>query len=69
MSETWEEILVRKGELTFTEQVVQEPDPKKKKFLALFQARMVLLKIGTVQEKQTSKVQLKRMKELGLGAV
>ena len=44
-------------------------DPKKKKFVILFKARMVLSKIGTMQELSIARKQLKRMKRLGLKSV
>ena len=47
----------------------EKKDFKKKKFLALFQARTVLSKIGTMAERATSKKQLKRMKKLGIKSV
>lgn len=44
-------------------------DPKKKKYVALFQARSILAKIGTMQERSIAKKQLKRMKKLGIKSV
>ena len=46
-----------------------DDDPKKKKFIALFQARTVLSKIGNMAERRMSKTQLKRMKKLGINSV
>lgn len=40
-------------------------DPKKKKFVALYQARTVLSHIGTMAERRMARTQLKRMKNLG----
>lgn len=42
---------------------------KEKKFVALFKARSILSHIGTMTERRTSKVQLERMKRLGLGSL
>lgn len=62
-----EEELQKRAEVE--DQLESETDPKKKKFLALFQARMILSKIGNMAERRMSKTQLKRMKKLGIKSV
>lgn len=42
---------------------------KKEKFMALYQARTVLSKVGTMQERSICKRQLERMKKYGIGSV
>ena len=44
-------------------------DYKKDKFKALFQARYVLAKHGTMEERRICKKQLDRMKKLGIHSV
>jgi len=44
-------------------------DYKRDKFKALYQSRTVLSEIGTMEERRICRVQLKRMKELGIKSV
>lgn len=44
-------------------------DYKKEKYIALYQARTILSKHGTMKERQICLNQLKRMKKLGKAAV
>ena len=44
-------------------------DFKVDKFKALYQARVVLTEIGTMEERRICRTQLKRMKELGIKSV
>lgn len=44
-------------------------DYKKDKFKALFQARYILAKHGTMEERRICKNQLERMKKLGIRSV
>lgn len=46
--------------------VIPSKDYKKEKFIALFQARTILSKHGTMKERQICGAQLKRMKKLGI---
>lgn len=41
-------------------------DYKKDKYVALFQARTILAKAGTMAERRVCNAQLKRMKKLGI---
>jgi len=54
---------------SFTHEPEEEQDYKTKKHLALYEARTVLSMIGTMEERRTSRKQLKRMCKLGIGAV
>ena len=44
-----------------------EHDYKKEKYVALFQARTILSKAGTMAERRVCNTQLKKMKKLGKG--
>jgi len=44
---------------------LEDPEYKKKKYVALYQARTILSKAGTMAERRVCTAQLKRMKKLG----
>jgi hypothetical protein len=61
------EELVKESNMEQT--VVGSEDYKKEKFIALFQARKILSKHGTMEERRICSKQLLRMKKLGAKAV
>ncbi len=71
MEDRKKDILACEDELTPDEKFEAKvgDDPKRKKYVALFQARTILSKIGTMAERQTSRKQLKRMIKLGLKSI
>jgi hypothetical protein len=48
---------------------VEENDIKRKKYISLYQARTILSKIGTMEERRISNRQLKRMRKLGIKSI
>ena len=56
-------------EAKMNQKEVGPKDYKKEKYIALFQARTILSKHGTMSERQSASKQLKRMKKLGIKSV
>lgn len=56
-------------ELTEEEQKQASAEFKRKKYKALYQARTIISKIGTMQERNICGRQLKRMQKLGIAAL
>lgn len=52
-----------------TEIGLTETDYKVEKYQALYSARAVLSEVGTMQERAICRIQLKRMRKLGLAAL
>ena len=57
------------SEAEFRRKMELEDDHKKKKYIALFQARTILSQIGTMPERNIVRKQLKIMKKKGLKAI
>jgi len=50
-----------------TEDIKVPEGYKREKYVALYQARTILAKAGTMEERRVCNIQLKRMKKLGRG--